>query len=212
MKLILFGAPGAGKGTQAELICHELNIPAISTGNIIREAIKNGSEMGIKAREYTDNGKLVPDKIVIGIIKDRLGKPDCKNGFVLDGFPRTVPQAESLDTMSVEIDTVLSIEVSDEDIEKRMSGRRTCPVCGATFHLIYNPPKAENTCGKCGAQLIMRADDRPETVRARLEVYHQQTEPVKEFYRRAGKLKEINGQASIEQTAEHIFAALGIKK
>ena len=170
MKIILFGAPGAGKGTQAELICQRLAIPSVSTGNIIREAIRGGTELGKLAKNFTDNGKLVPDEVVIGMIKERLAEDDCKGGFILDGFPRTVPQAEALDAMGVEIDVVLSIEVNDDDIERRMSGRRSCPTCGATFHLQNNPPKQEGLCDKCGAGLVQRADDAAETVRARLAV------------------------------------------
>ncbi len=210
MKIILFGAPGAGKGTQAELICQRLAIPSVSTGNIIREAIRGGTELGKLAKNFTDNGKLVPDEVVIGMIKERLAEDDCKGGFILDGFPRTVPQAEALDAMGVEIDVVLSIEVNDDDIERRMSGRRSCPTCGATFHLQNNPPKQEGLCDKCGAGLVQRADDAAETVRARLAVYHEQTEPVKDYYKSKGKLREIDGNKSIEKTTEFAFAALGI--
>lgn len=210
MKIILFGAPGAGKGTQAELICQRLAIPSVSTGNIIREAIRGGTELGKLAKNFTDNGKLVPDEVVIGMIKERLAEDDCKGGFILDGFPRTVPQAEALDAMGVEIDVVLSIEVNDDDIERRMSGRRSCPTCGATFHLQNNPPKQEGLCDKCGAGLVQRADDAAETVRARLAVYHEQTEPVKDYYKGKGKLREIDGTKTIEKTTELAFAALGI--
>ena len=210
MKIILFGAPGAGKGTQAELICQRLAIPSVSTGNIIREAIRGGTELGKLAKNFTDNGKLVPDEVVIGMIKERLAEDDCKGGFILDGFPRTVPQAEALDAMGVEIDVVLSIEVNDDDIERRMSGRRSCPTCGATFHLQNNPPKQEGLCDKCGAGLVQRADDAAETVRARLAVYHEQTEPVKDYYKGKGKLREIDGTKTIEKTTEFAFAALGI--
>ncbi len=210
MKIILFGAPGAGKGTQAELICQRLAIPSVSTGNIIREAIRGGTELGKLAKNFTDNGKLVPDEVVIGMIKERLAEDDCKGGFILDGFPRTVPQAEALDAMGVEIDVVLSIEVNDDDIERRMSGRRSCPTCGATFHLQNNPPKQEGLCDKCGAGLVQRADDAAETVRARLAVYHEQTEPVKDYYKSKGKLREIDGTKTIEKTTEFAFAALGI--
>ena len=210
MKIILFGAPGAGKGTQAELICQRLAIPSVSTGNIIREAIRGGTELGKLAKNFTDNGKLVPDEVVIGMIKERLAEDDCKGGFILDGFPRTVPQAEALDAMGVEIDVVLSIEVNDDDIERRMSGRRSCPTCGATFHQQNNPPKQEGLCDKCGAGLVQRADDAAETVRARLAVYHEQTEPVKDYYKSKGKLREIDGTKTIEKTTEFAFAALGI--
>lgn len=210
MKIILFGAPGAGKGTQAELICQRLAIPSVSTGNIIREAIRKGTDLGRLAKSYTEQGKLVPDEVVIGMIKERLSEDDCRDGFILDGFPRTVPQAEALDAMGVEIDTVLSIEVNDADIERRMSGRRSCPTCGATFHLQNNPPKQEGLCDKCGAGLVQRADDATETVRARLAVYHEQTEPVKDYYKGKGKLCEIDGTKSIEKTTEYAFSALGI--
>ena len=210
MKLILLGAPGAGKGTQAELICEKLNIPAISTGNIIREAMKQGTEMGKKAKERVDAGQLVPDEVVIGIIKERLSQDDCKGGFILDGFPRTIPQAEALDTMGIEIDKVLSIEVSDENIIRRMSGRRVCPDCGASYHIEYKKPAKEGICNACGASLIIRKDDKPETVLDRLNVYHEQTEPLKEFYSGKGKLVTVEGQEELKDTTKLTFAALGI--
>lgn len=210
MKLILLGAPGAGKGTQAELICEKLNIPAISTGNIIREAMKQGTEMGKKAKERVDAGQLVPDEVVIGIIKERLSQDDCKGGFILDGFPRTIPQAEALDTMGIEIDTVLSIEVADENIIRRMSGRRVCPDCGASYHIEYKKPAKEGICNACGASLIIRKDDKPETVLDRLNVYHEQTEPLKEFYNGKGKLVTVEGQEELKDTTRLTFAALGI--
>jgi len=210
MKLILLGAPGAGKGTQAELICEKLNIPAISTGNIIREAMKQGTEMGKKAKERVDAGQLVPDEVVIGIIKERLSQDDCKGGFILDGFPRTIPQAEALDTMGIEIDKVLSIEVSDENIIRRMSGRRVCPDCGASYHIEYKKPAKEGICNACGASLIIRKDDKPETVLDRLNVYHEQTEPLKEFYNGKGKLVTVEGQEELKDTTRLTFAALGI--
>ncbi len=210
MKLILLGAPGAGKGTQAELICEKLNIPAISTGNIIREAMKQGTEMGKKAKERVDAGQLVPDEVVIGIIKERLSQDDCKGGFILDGFPRTIPQAEALDTMGIEIDTVLSIEVADEDIIRRMSGRRVCPDCGASYHIEYKKPAVEGICNSCGASLIIRKDDKPETVLDRLNVYHEQTEPLKAFYNAKGKLVTVEGQEELKDTTKLTFAALGI--
>lgn len=210
MKIILFGAPGAGKGTQAEMICRRLAIPSVSTGNIIREAIANGTELGREAKSFTDRGALVPDAVVIGMIKERLAEDDCKGGFILDGFPRTVPQAEALEQMGVAVDAVLSIEVNDDDIERRMSGRRTCPACGATFHLQNNPPKKDGLCDKCGAALVQRKDDAPETVRARLVTYHEQTEPVKGYYQSKGLLRSIDGTKSIEKTTELAFAALGI--
>lgn len=208
MKLILLGAPGAGKGTQAEIICDRLRIPAISTGNIIREALKNGTEMGLKAKSYMEDGKLVPDDVVIGIIKERLAQDDCRNGFILDGFPRTVPQAQALDAMGIEIDRVIDIEVADEAIEKRMGGRRVCEKCGASYHVEVKPPKQEGVCDRCGGGLIIRKDDQPETVRDRLTVYHQQTEPLKDYYAKTGKLKIVVGQQELEETTKLTLAAL----
>lgn len=210
MKLILLGAPGAGKGTQAELICERLNIPAISTGNMIREAMKNGTEMGKKAKSFVDAGNLVPDEVVIGIIKERLSESDCANGFILDGFPRTIPQAEALDKMGVDIDTVLSIEVADEKIVKRMSGRRVCESCGASYHIEYKKPTKEGVCNACGGNLICRKDDAPETVLDRLNVYHEQTEPLKGYYEKTGKLKIVEGQEELSDTTALVFQALGI--
>lgn len=200
MNLIFLGAPGAGKGTQAEVISEHLGIPTISTGNIIREALKNGTEMGLKAKSYMDEGKLVPDDIVIGIIKERLAKDDCKNGFILDGFPRTVPQAEALDQMGIVIDRVVDIEVPDEKIMARLSGRRVCEVCGASYHLEYKPSKAEGVCDKCGGKTVLRKDDHPDTVKERLQVYHEQTEPLKGYYEKAGKLVVVIGQEEVKDT------------
>ncbi len=208
MKLILLGAPGAGKGTQAEVICERFNIPAISTGNILREAIKNGTEMGIKAKSYIDNGNLVPDEVVIGIINDRLAKDDCKNGFILDGFPRTIPQAEALDRMNIGIDCALSIEVADEKIMQRLSGRRVCLTCGATYHIDYKKPAKEGICNNCGAELVQRNDDKPETIADRLAVYHSQTEPLKDYYSKAGKLITVEGQEEVKDTTALVLAAL----
>ncbi len=208
MKLILLGAPGAGKGTQAEVICEKFNIPAISTGNILREAIKNGTEMGIKAKSYIDNGNLVPDEVVIGIINDRLAEDDCKNGFILDGFPRTIPQAEALDKMNIGIDCALSIEVADEKIMQRLSGRRVCLTCGATYHIDYKKPAKEGICNNCGAELVQRGDDKPETIAERLAVYHSQTEPLKEYYKKAGKLITVEGQEEVKDTTRLVLAAL----
>ena len=208
MKLILLGAPGAGKGTQAEVICEELKIPAISTGNIIREAVKNGTPMGAKAKTYMEKGALVPDDVVIGIIKERLVQDDCKGGFILDGFPRTVPQAEALDAMGVAIDRVVEISVPDEAIEKRLGGRRVCGSCGSSYHLEHKPPKQEGVCDKCGGELILRKDDQPETIRDRLKVYHDQTEPLKDFYQGKGILRVVDGQAGIENTTKQVLAAL----
>ena len=207
LSLILLGAPGAGKGTQAELISKRYSIPAISTGAIIREEIASGSELGEKVKEYTAKGMLVPDSVVIDIIKNRLAKDDCQNGFILDGFPRTVPQAEALDKMGVEISDVISIEVADEDIMTRMSGRRVCKQCGLTFHTVYNPsPKGEFCI--CGAELTRRADDDPEVVKSRLVTYHEQTEPLKEFYGKKGLLKIVVGQEKLEDTSALTVKAL----
>lgn len=200
MKLILLGAPGAGKGTQAEIICEKLSIPTISTGNIIREALKSGTEMGLKAKAFVDAGKLVPDDVVIGIIQERLVQDDCKSGFILDGFPRTIAQAEALDKMGVDIDRVIDIEVPDDKIVERMSGRRVCESCGASYHLLYKKPEVEGVCGKCGGTLIQRKDDHPDTVTERLKVYHEQTEPLKDYYSKQGKLFIVEGQEEVADT------------
>lgn len=208
MKLILLGAPGAGKGTQAEIICEKYNISTISTGNIIRAAIKNGTEMGLKAKACVDAGKLVSDDVVIGIIKERLAESDCKNGFVLDGFPRTIPQAEALDNMGIEIDKVLSIEVADDKIIKRMSGRRVCLKCGATYHIEDKKPKVEGICDQCGEKIVQRVDDAPETVLDRLKVYHEQTEPLKGYYAKTGKLITVEGQDELSETTRLVAEAL----
>lgn len=211
MNIIFFGAPGAGKGTQAEIVSKKLDIPTISTGNIIREAIKNGTEMGLSAKSYIDAGKLVPDEVVIGIIKDRLDKDDCKNGFILDGFPRTIPQAKALDEMGVKIDVVLNIEVSDDDIVNRMSGRRTCPKCGSTYHIEFNPTKTEGVCDNCGTELTVRKDDHPDVVKSRLDVYHSETEPLKAFYEEKGILRTVVGQKELKDTTALTAKALGIE-
>ena len=210
MKLILFGAPGAGKGTQASAISEALHIPTVSTGNIIREAIAKGTEAGLKARQYTDRGALVPDEVVVKMLSDRISQSDCANGYILDGFPRTIPQAEALVAMGITIDSVISLEVDDGAIEERMSGRRVCPACGESFHLKFNPPAKEGVCDKCGAALVQRADDKAETVRERLRVYHAQTEPVKTFYEKLGKLVRIDGNGTVEKTTQLIFDGLGI--
>ena len=210
MKLILLGAPGAGKGTQAEKICEKLSIPTISTGNIIRAALKNGTEMGKKAQKFIDAGQLVPDDVVIGIIKERLFEDDCKAGFILDGFPRTIPQAEALDEMGIEIDCVLSIEVPDEKIVTRMSGRRVCPSCGASYHIEYKKPEKEGICNACGAELVIRKDDEPATVLDRLHVYHEQTEPLKDYYAKTGKLRTVIGQEEVADTTKLTFETLGL--
>ena len=210
MKIIFLGAPGAGKGTQAEIVSDRLSIPAISTGAIIREALKAGTEMGLAAKKFIDAGALVPDEVVIGIIKERLAKEDCANGFILDGFPRTVPQAEALDKMGVKIDVVLSLEVADEVIVERMSGRRVCDKCGASYHTKYLPSKDGVSCDKCGNTLSIRKDDAPEVVLSRLEVYHSTTEPLKEYYAKTGALKLVEGQEEVENTTALTLAALGI--
>lgn len=208
MKLILLGAPGAGKGTQAEVISEKLAIPAISTGNIIREALANGTEMGLKAKSFIDAGQLVPDDVVIGIIKERLAKDDCANGFILDGFPRTIPQAEALDTMGVTIDRVISIEVEDEKIVRRMSGRRVCKACGSSYHLEYKKPAQDGVCNACGGELVQRKDDHPDTVLDRLHVYHEQTEPLKDYYEKKGILRIVVGQEEVADTTALTLKAL----
>lgn len=208
MKLILLGAPGAGKGTQAERISERYGIPAISTGEILRSAIANGTELGKQAKSYMDSGALVPDAVVIGIINEYLASDKCKNGFILDGFPRSIPQAEALDKMGVKIDAVLNIEVADEAIIERMSGRRVCPKCGASHHVKHNPPKKDGICDKCGSELIIRKDDAPETVKNRLDTYHSITEPLKEFYSAKGLLVTVEGQEKVEDTSALVVAAL----
>ncbi len=208
MKLILLGAPGAGKGTQAEIISEKYDIPTISTGNIIRAALKNGTEMGLKAKAYIDSGRLVPDDVVIGIIKERLAQSDCQNGFILDGFPRTIPQAEALDNMGVAIDAALSIEVEDREIVKRMSGRRVCEKCGASYHTEFKKPEKEGICDACGGALVIRKDDEPETVLDRLDIYHKQTEPLKSYYKNADKLITVEGQDKVSDTTVLVLKAL----
>ena len=208
MNLILLGAPGAGKGTQAAVISERLNIPQISTGNIIREALRSGTEMGLKAKSYIDAGELVPDNVVIGIIKERLSEADCKEGYILDGFPRTIPQAVALDDMGFVIDAALSIEVADAEIVKRMSGRRVCEKCGASYHTEYKKPDVEGVCNLCGGKLVIRKDDEPETVQNRLHVYHEQTEPLKDFYKGCGKLITVEGQDEVEDTTRLVLDAL----
>ena len=208
MNLILLGAPGAGKGTQAEKICEKYNIPAVSTGNIIREALKNGTDMGLKAKSYIDAGKLVPDDVVIGIIKERLAESDCANGFILDGFPRTVAQAVALDEMEIKMDGVISIEVADEAIIRRLGGRRLCGKCGTSYHIDYKPTAVAGICDKCQGELVTRADDKPEVIKSRLDIYHEQTEPVKDFYAAKGVLKTVIGQEEIEDTTALTIATI----
>ncbi|MBQ8215849.1 MAG: adenylate kinase [Clostridia bacterium] len=208
MNIIFLGAPGAGKGTQAEKVSARYGIPAISTGAIIRSAIKTGTPMGTAAKAYTEKGALVPDEVVIGIIKERLAEEDCKNGFILDGFPRTVPQAEALDTMGVKIDLVISIEVSDEAIVDRMSGRRVCDACGASYHVKYNPSKDGVTCDKDGTTLTQRKDDKPEVVLDRLSTYHETTEPIKGYYEGTGKLRIVDGEQSVDEATAAVFATI----
>lgn len=210
MNLILLGAPGAGKGTQAEILKDKLGIPTISTGNILREAVKNGTALGLEAKGYMESGNLVPDALVISIIKERLAEDDCKNGFILDGFPRTVPQAEALDESGINIDRAVEIAVSDEAIMARLSGRRVCIKCGAPYHIVSCPPPADNICPKCGGEIITRKDDLPETIKSRLEVYHSQTEPLKGFYEGKGKLTVVPGENGIEETSRLTLEALGV--
>ena len=210
MKLILLGAPGAGKGTQAEIISKQLNIPTISTGNMLREAMKNGTELGLKVKNFMDNGQLVPDDVVIGIVEERVAREDCKNGYILDGMPRTIPQAAALEERGIHFDSVVSIEICDDVIEARMTGRRVCGSCGASYHVVANPPKTEGVCDTCGKELVIRKDDNPETVRNRLKVFHAETEPLKEFYEKLGVLKLVEGNQPIENATRDILAALGM--
>ena len=210
MKLILLGAPGAGKGTQAEILSAKLGIPTISTGNILRAAIKEGTPTGLKAKSYMDAGKLVPDAVIIGIVAQRLAQPDCNKGFILDGVPRTIGQAQALDKAGITFDHVLSIEISDGEIEERMEGRRVCQNCGAPYHIKAKPPKVEGVCDTCGGPLIQRDDDRPETVKHRLQVYHTETEPLKGYYEEKGILTPVDNQSTIEDTTKAIMEALSI--
>ena len=211
MNLILLGAPGAGKGTQAELLIEKLGIPGISTGNMLREAIANGTELGKKVKSYMDGGLLVPDELIMGIVAERTAQPDCANGFILDGVPRTLAQAEALDAAGVVIDHVVSIEIDDSVIEGRMTGRRVCGKCGASYYVVANPPKTEGVCDSCGSELIIRKDDAPETVRKRLDVYHAQTEVLMDYYGKQGKIRHIEGNQSIEGANEDILVAIGAK-
>ncbi len=210
MKLILLGAPGAGKGTQAGILSKKLSIPAISTGNILRAAIREGTPVGLEAKSYMDAGKLVPDQVIMGIVVERLGKSDCADGYILDGVPRTIAQAEALAREGITFDAVLSLEVSDAEIERRMTGRRTCTHCGATYHVVSAPPKVEGVCDKCAAPLIQREDDKLETVRHRLEVYHRETAPLIGFYEQRGVLRTVENQPTIEATTQVVLQALGM--
>ena len=211
MNLIFLGAPGAGKGTQAEVVCEKLGIPAISTGNMLREAVKNGTPAGLAAKECMDRGDLVPDDVVIGILKDRIAQDDAKNGFILDGFPRTVAQAEALDAMGVQIDRVIEISVPDEKIIARLSGRRVCEGCGASYHVDFKPTKVEGKCNLCGANVVQRIDDKPETVVARLKTYYEKTAPLKNYYLSKGKLITVEGQEEIAETSKLTLAAVEAK-
>lgn len=210
MKLILLGAPGAGKGTQADIISQKLSIPTISTGNILRAAVKNGTPIGLKAKEFMDAGKLVPDEVILGIVVERLAQSDCANGYILDGVPRTIAQAEFLEKEGIKFDVVLSIEISDEEIVNRMGGRRACNGCGATYHLVSAPTKVEGKCDKCDGELYLRDDDKAETVKHRLEVYHSQTAPLKDFYESRGLLKSVDNQPTIQATTVVVMEALGV--
>lgn len=210
MKLILLGAPGAGKGTQAEKLCKILNIPTISTGNILRAAIKNGTPVGMQAKSYIEAGQLVPDEVIIGIVSERLAEPDCANGYILDGVPRTIAQAEALEAAEIRFDKVISIELSDEAIIERMSGRRVCEQCGASYHLTAVPPKVDGVCDSCGGNLIRRKDDAPEIVKARLEVYHRETAPLIEFYQGRGILTAVENQPTVEGNTAAILRALSL--
>lgn len=210
MKLILLGPPGAGKGTQAEILNKKLGIPTISTGNILRAAVKNGTPVGLKAKEYMDAGKLVPDEVIIGVISERLAEADCQNGFILDGVPRTIPQAEALEKAGISFDAVVSIEISDEEIVERMAGRRVCTACGAPYHVKNMPPKVEGVCDACGGKLETRADDKPEVVRDRLQVYHKETAPLKDFYAARNLLKTVDNQPTVAETTTAILNALGL--
>ena len=211
MNLILLGAPGAGKGTQAEILVKQLSIPAISTGNMLREAIANGTDLGRKAKQYMDEGNLVPDELILGIVAERVAQPDCQNGFILDGVPRTLAQAEALEEKGVKIDHVVSIEVEDSAIIGRMGGRRVCSKCGASYHVVANPPRVEGVCDACGGELSIRKDDAPETVSKRLQVYHASTEVLKDFYAKLGRLHTVNGSQSIQSANEDILKAIGAK-
>ena len=213
MKIIMLGAPGAGKGTQAKMIAAKYGIPHISTGDIFRANIKNGTELGAKAKQYMDKGELVPDELVVDLVIDRFKEPDCANGYVLDGFPRTIPQAEALDkaltAIGETVDYAINVEVPDENIIKRMGGRRACVGCGATYHIVYSPTKVEGKCDTCGADLIIRDDDKPETVKNRLSVYHEQTQPLIDYYTKKGIIKEVDGTVDMNDVFKAITDILG---
>ena len=211
MKLILLGAPGVGKGTQAERIAQKLSIPTISTGNILREAIKNGTEIGLLAKSYMDNGNLVPDDVIIGIVAERVAQSDCAGGYILDGMPRTIPQAKALEERGIHMDCVVSMEIDDSVIEARMTGRRVCGSCGASYHISANPPKTEGICDACGKDLVIRKDDAPETVKNRLQVFHAETEALKDFYAGLGRLKLVNGDQPIDDVTKDILKAIGVE-
>ena len=211
MNLILLGAPGAGKGTQAELLVKALSIPAISTGNMLRDAVNHSTPLGEQVRHIMDSGMLVPDHVVMDLVTNRISRPDCENGFILDGVPRTLSQAEALDAAGITIDYVISIEIDDSVIEGRMTGRRVCPQCGSSYHVANNPPKTEGTCDNCGTALVIRKDDAPETVRDRLAVYHERTEVLKDYYQKQGKLCLIKGDQSMQDTHRDILEAIGAK-
>ena len=212
MRLILLGAPGAGKGTQAEILSKTFSIPTISTGNILRAAMKNGTALGLKVKEYMDAGNLVPDELIIGIIRERLAEADCANGYILDGVPRTIPQAEAMEEAGISIDAVISIEIDDEIIVRRMGGRRVCESCGSSYHLVAVPPKVEGICDSCGGKLVQRKDDDPETVLSRLAVYHKAPEPLQAFYTERGLLKAVDGNSdTVPGTNKAILSALGIE-
>ena len=210
MKLILLGAPGAGKGTQAEILCKKLGIPSISTGNILRAAIKDGTPTGVQAKSYIDAGKLVPDEVIIGIVNERLSRDDCAKGYILDGVPRTIAQAEALEKAGIKFDAVISIEISEDEILRRMSGRRVCEACGSSYNVEAVPPRVEGVCDNCGGKLIQRKDDTPETVRERLKVYHTETEPLVGFYAQRGLLRSVAVNGTKEETAQAILAVLGM--
>ena len=210
MKLILLGAPGAGKGTQGELLSRKLEVPTISTGNMLREAMKNGSDLGKQVKRFMDEGSLVPDDVILSIIAQRVNQPDCKNGFILDGVPRTLAQAEAMDAKGIEIDHVVSLEVADDVIADRMAGRRVCAKCGASYHIVNNPTKIDGICDQCGGQVSIRKDDEPATVRHRLEVYHSTTEVLKDYYDKQGKLRLVEGNQPIEDTQKDILKAVGV--